>query len=68
MSHTTPEKKAAQKTLSQLSDCSIQLLIDAQKEKIKKEKPKKLRRAFERSKLLRLENELRKRNVKQVRL
>tara|TARA_Y100000034_G_C6893867_1_gene411694 strand:- start:2105 stop:2311 length:207 start_codon:yes stop_codon:yes gene_type:complete len=68
MNPTIPEKKVVRKTLSQLTDYSLQLLIDAQKEKIKKEKPKKLQRVIERNKLLRLEEELKKRNVEQDRL
>jgi len=68
MNPTIPEKKVVRKTLSQLTDYSLQLLIDAQKEKIKKEKPKKLQRVIERNKLSRLEEELKKRNVEQDRL
>jgi len=68
MNPTIPEKKVVRKTLSQLTDYSLQLLIDAQKEKIKKEKPKKLQRVIERNKLSRLEEELKKRKVEQDRL
>ena len=61
---TAPSVK---KTLSQLSDHNLQSLIDAQKEKIKKGNFKSIGLVLERNKLARLQQELDKRSVKQIR-
>ena len=61
-------KKKIRRTLSQLSDFDLHTLINAQKNKIKESSLVKLELVIERNKLSRLEKELEKRNVKQVRL
>jgi hypothetical protein len=56
------------RTLSELSDHDLQSIIDAQKEKIKKEDFKSIELVLERNKLAKLQQELDKRSAKQVRL
>lgn len=68
MTAAAPEKKIVKRTLSQLSDHNLQLLIAAQKEKIRKGKFKNIELVLERNKLTRLQQELDKRSAKQVRL
>ena len=68
MTTASSVKKTVKKTLSQLSDHNLQSLIDAQKEKIKKGNLKHIGLLVEKNKLARLQQELDKRSVKQVRL
>ncbi len=59
--------KPAKKTISQLSKFDLEQLIEKQKEKLKV-KTKNVEYIVEKNKLARLERELKKRNVKQIRL
>jgi CBS-domain-containing membrane protein len=60
-------KKGVRKTISQLSKFDLEQLIEKQKEMLKT-KPKSIEYIIEKNKLARLQRELEKRNVKQIRL
>jgi CBS-domain-containing membrane protein len=60
-------KKVVRKTISQLSKFDLETLIEKQKE-VLKTKSKDIEHIIEKSKLAKLERELEKRNVKQIRL
>ena len=68
MATQNPKNDIKRRTLSELSDHNLRALIDAQKEKIKKEKFKSVELMLERNKLAKLQQELDKRSAKQVRL
>ena len=56
------------RSLSELSDHNLRVVISAQKEKIKKGKLKSIELVLEKNKLAKLQQELDKRSAKQVRL
>lgn len=60
-------KKVVRKTISQLSKFDLETLIEKQKETLKT-KSKNIEHIIEKNKLAKLERELEKRNVKQIRL
>ena len=64
MTTKASERTTLKKTLSQLTVYNLQLLIEAQKRKMREKRLKGLELFLEKNKLIKLEQELEKRNVK----